>query len=71
CSSKLPDLAEYTWPIVRAECEGRRRNCQSECAKGKAEETPACQAKCGTTYDCDTGKMPPSNLRANDINSAP
>ncbi|KAI9593122.1 hypothetical protein BDF19DRAFT_449552 [Syncephalis fuscata] len=70
CAEKTPDLAEASWPIVRAECRGRATDCQSTCQKDPAKMTD-CYAKCADTYQCDAGKMPASNLRVKDVSTAP
>ncbi|KAI9596245.1 hypothetical protein BDF19DRAFT_438583 [Syncephalis fuscata] len=70
CADKTPDLADYQWPIVRAECSGRFNQCQLKCQKDPVKMIE-CSTKCSDTYKCDYGKMPPSNLRVKSPSSVP
>jgi hypothetical protein len=71
CSDKTPTLEDHEWPIVYAECQGRRLDCQKKCSDVPVDKYPACQNECTETYDCDRGKMPPSNLRVSSVEVVP
>ncbi|KAK9718839.1 hypothetical protein K7432_005171 [Basidiobolus ranarum] len=69
CKIKKPDFPPYRWPVVVAECEGMKADCNAKCPQDNNINT--CYTACTGKYLCNTDKAPPSYLQVSDVNATP